>query len=245
MIKEAINRILELAEPHILEINYDTYSDKKLIRMDNEQRADCIKMSTLTGLVQFIKGNRCDFKGCNYIVQVVSPTEVRLISALDGDRKREVLAVAEAEIPSFSFGRFIDHEAFLIGVQSKFLDTNVDENDKPLILKFAGTVKSGSVAEYGDTGVTQKATVKTGVASLSEAIVPSPCNLVPFRTFVEVEQPMSSFIFRMKDGMRDGEPVQCALFEADGGAWRNKAQDNIKAYLEEQLVTEADIIVIS
>lgn len=128
-------------------------------------------------------------------------------------------------------------------MQSKFIDTAPDATDKELLLKFVGTVESGTVAEYGDDGISQKATVKTGIASKENVIVPSPVLLVPYRTFVEVEQPGSEFIFRVKDDKYDG--VQCALFEADGGAWEIAAMDGIKTYLEEQLQGLEDFIVIS
>ena len=38
----------------------------------------------------------------------------------------------------------------------------------------AATVKDGTVAQYGDDGVTQKATVKTGLTSKADAVVPNP-----------------------------------------------------------------------
>lgn len=124
-----------------------------------------------------------------------------------------------------------------------FLNEDAEVNDKPIILQFAGNVKAGTVAEYGDTGVGQKAAIKKGVASLQEVEVPSPCRLMPYRTFTEVKQPMSSFIFRVKDNDRLG--VSCALFEADGGAWKNEAKKNIKEYLEKELDGVPDIFVIS
>lgn len=64
--------------------------------------------------------------------------------------------------------------------------------------------------------------------------VPNPVELAPYRTFLEVEQPESQFIFRMKDGPR------CAIFEADGGAWRNQAITNIREYLKNELFEEID-----
>ena len=242
MITSAINRVLELAVPNIKEIYGRNYSDKKLIPVDAELRAASISMNTLTGLVDYIKEQK-DFKEMPYIVQIVSPTEVRLVSSLDADRKREVLVEVTAEIPDFGYGRFIENEAFIIGVQSKFLDDNAEKNDKPVVLQFAGNVKAGTVAEYGDTGVGQKATIKKGVASMVEAEVPSPCFLMPYRTFTEVPQPMSSFIFRVKDNERLG--VEFALFEADGGAWKNEAKANIKEYLVEALKECKNITVIS
>lgn len=243
MIKGAIDRILELASPNMFELNGgEDYSDKKLYRIDKELRASAIEMNTLKSLVRYIQSNAYDFKKGNYIVQVVSPTFVRLLSSLDADRKREILVEVEAELPSFPFNKAVQHQEFLIGVQAKFVDGDAAENDKALILRFAGTVKSGTVANYKDDGVSQKATIKTGVASLSEAEVPSPCRLKPFRTFLEVDQPLSSFIFRLDE---NGAGITCALYEADGGAWKIAAKDNIRAYLEEQLKGKDNIIVIS
>lgn len=91
--------------------------------------------------------------------------------------------------------------------------------------------------------MTQKATVKTGIASKGEAIVPNPVILKPYRTFVEVDQPLSQFVFRMKQDKYDG--IQCALFEADGGAWKIEAMKSIKEYLKEQLEGIEGFIVIS
>ena len=57
----------------------------------------------------------------------------------------------------------------------------------------------------------------------------------------EVEQPETQYIFRMQD--KGG--IQCALFEADGGAWGILAMDRIKRYLQEALSGVAGYIVIS
>lgn len=144
-----------------------------------------------------------------------------------------------ARLPEFEYGKFIDHERFCIGLQANFLDD--EKSDRALVLKFAGTVEDGSVAQYSDDGISQKATVKTGIASKGDAIVPNPVKLRPYRTFHEVQQPMSEFIFRMKSD--DG--VRCALFEADGGAWENVAMKNIKEYLEVELAAYSDFTIIS
>ena len=238
MIEKAINKILELAEPHVMLFNGRDYCDKKMIPIDRELRAEHICMTTLSSLVAYVRSGM-DIKDQRYIIHIVSPTEVRLISGLDGDRKRETLVIVNAELPEFSFNREVEKEKFVIGIQSKFVDNLTD--DKSLILKFAGTVKSGSVSEYSDDGVSQKATVKKGVSSMTEAIVPSPCRLTPYRTFTEVQQPTSDFIFRLSDGRND--EVYCALYEADGGSWRSVAKENIRKYLEEQLSDVAILIV--
>lgn len=240
MLKSFIQYIVGLAAPNIQDIAGETYSDKQLHRISYIPYAQKITMNTLSSLIDYIKSGVDTFNG-QMIIHVQSPTCVSMYSALDFERNRENIVEVRANVPEFSFNRFDNHEAFVIGVQSKFVDDPA--TDKALLLKFAGTVEAGSVAEYGDDGISQKATVKTGIASKGDAIIPSPARLKPFRTFVEVEQPISSFIFRMKDDRCGG--VQCALFEADGGAWKLDAMEAIHAYLRENLEGFDNFIVIS
>ena len=240
MLKSFIQYIVGLSAPNVQEINGETYSDKQLHRIHHIPYADSIGMNTLSSLIDYIKSGIDTFKG-KMIIHVQSPTQVAMYSALDAERNRENVVVVRANVPEFDFNRFCNHESFVIGVQSKFVDDPT--TDKALLMKFAGTVEAGSVAEYGDDGISQKATVKTGIASKGDAIIPSPALLKPFRTFVEVEQPISSFVFRMKDDRCCS--VQCALFEADGGAWKISAMEAIKAYLIKELEGFDDFIIIS
>lgn len=235
MIEKALKYLVGLGEAHVHDVmlpdgTVQTYSDKPLSRLTKHiPRADeVVEMSTLTSLVDYIKAHVDDMAD-KMVIHVVSPEEVRLFSQLDEEREREHLVTVGAQIPTFPYERFIDHETFCINVQAKFLSGT--GTDKEKLLKFAGTVESGSVSDYGDDGITQKATVRKGIASKAEDIIPNPVRLRPYRTFIEVPQPDSEFIFRMKD--RDG--IQCALFEADGGAWKNEAMKNVKEYLESEL----------
>lgn len=240
MIKKALEYLVELAKPNFETIGGYVYSDKPLERIDYNPKAAKIEMNTLSSLIDYIKANVDEMPG-KMIIHVQSPTLVQMYSELDYERKREYMVEVNASVPDFRFNQFSDHEPFCINLQSKFIDD--PDTDRALLLKFAGTVEAGTVAEYGDDGVTQKATVKTGIASKGEAIVPSPVTLKPFRTFVEVEQPLSNFVFRMKQDRYDG--IQCALFEADGGAWKIAAMREIKTYLKEQLECMEGFIVIS
>lgn len=237
MIQKALQYIVNLAEPKVQTINGETYSDKALHHVSFNPKARPIMLNTLTSLVDYLISG-FDSHG-RLFVHVVSPTEVAVFSALDGERIREELLTVNALVPRFDFGRFMEHEAFCIGLQSKFLNSG----DRALLLKFAGTVEAGSVAQYGDDGVTQKATVKTGVASKADAVVPNPVTLSAYRTFMEVDQPAAQYVFRMKQG--PGGDVQCALFEADGGAWQAEAKEAIKDYLIAKFEGYNDIVVIS
>lgn len=237
MTRNAMEYIVEQAQPKVIELDGERYSDKRLIRIPWNERAEALRVSTLTSLVEYIK-SEVDNIESKMLVHVVSPTEVQLVSSLDLDRKREVLVSAVADLPEFQYGEYIGHEKFLIALQAKFLPGK----DRDLLLKFAGTVRSGSVAEYGDDGVTQKATVKSGVSSVTDAVVPNPVTLAPYRTFLEVKQPESSFVFRMRDD--DVRGVQCAIFEADGGAWKYEAKRNVANYIRAELEDLKDMFTV-
>ena len=64
-----------------------------------------------------------------------------------------------------------------------------------------------------------------------------------YRTFLEVEQPKSEFILRMEQDKYDG--IACAIFEADGGAWKIAATKAIKDYLQFELADFKQFTVIS
>ena len=101
----------------------------------------------------------------------------------------------------------------------------------------------GSIAEYQDTGISQKATLKTGIQESEDKLLPEKVILRPYRTFLEVEQHKSEFIFRAQDSRNNG--VQLALYEADGGRWKMDAMRAVKEYLMEQLKEVPDITVLA
>ena len=110
--------------------------------------------------------------------------------------------------------------------------------DLEAILKVAGNVEAKTTANYGDDGVTQKTTIKQGIASKADVLVPNPVTLVPYRTFLEVDQPESQFVFRIKDV--GGAPA-FKIVEAEGGLWKNVAMNRIKYYFEENLEDEKEL----
>lgn len=238
MTRDALQYVVGLNTAEVLDINGGKYVDKNVHRVDKELRASAIQMNTLTSLVDYLKAG-VDSMADKMLVQVVSPMKVRVLSMLDADRKREELVDVEAMIPDFEYGRYMGNERFIIALQSKF----IANDDRALLLQFAGTVKDESIAQYGDDGVTQKATIKTGITSVGDAVVPNPVKLRPFRTFIEVEQPESAFVFRMRQA--EGHGVECAIFEADGGAWKNAAMKSIKEYLQYELAELPQFTVIS
>ena len=242
MIAKAIEKIIALSEPHIVETYTQKFTDKRLERIPECTRATEIKVSTLSALVNYIKTvmEMTDMRSFErYFVHVVSPTKVRLLSGLNSDDERECLVLATPQIPKIPFEQFIDSEKMIIILQSAFM--RGDDTDLEMIQKFTGTATAGTIKEYSDDGVSQMATVSSGIRGKENKLVPSPCTLRPIRTFIEVEQPDSEFIFRLRTGADD--TVLAGLFEADGGAWKITAIQNIVLYLKNALVdTEIEVI---
>ncbi|WP_339148375.1 hypothetical protein [Sutcliffiella sp. BMC8] len=225
MIREAIEYIVDLGNTRKEMIDGQVYTTQRM-HLVPEAVATSILVRSLSGLVEYLQS---DFDTEDpLMIHVVSPTEVVVFDTLNRDFNRNVLIKATAMIPAISFDRWYDAEDFNIKLQSVF----VKNEDRDVMLKVVGNIKEEAVNTVGDDGVSQSVVAKTGVASVGNVLVPNPVLLKPYRTFVEVDQPASDFIFRMKSG------PSCALFEADGGAWKVQAMKNIKEYLQVALVKE-------
>lgn len=233
--KEALEYLTGLGKTEVLSIDDRNYTTKQVFSVKDPKPAQ-IGTTTLSALVDYIKSEydvKCSEK---LLIHVISPTKVALLSELRDDMDRETYMQCEALTPNnIIFNKFMDTENFNIMLQSSF----VVNDDRAALLIVTGTIQDKAVKEVGDDGISQAVTIKTGLATVGDAKVPNPVTLAPFRTFPEIKQPESKFIFRMSSG-----PV-AALFEADGGAWRNEAMLFIKQYLQEELEGIDYIKVIS
>ncbi|TYC50864.1 hypothetical protein ESZ50_01215 [Weissella muntiaci] len=232
MTKEALeflnNQSVTAAEKAIVKVGEDTFviEDGRVRRFEPNDAPQKISAHTLSGVVTAIKDGLLE--AAVKSIQVVSPTKVLVFGEVDKFGNRPELASVEAITPEFPFERYLDQENFQIKMRANFI-ANEHRN---ILIKFAGDVTDTNEQSYSDDGITQRATVKDGVASKATAEVPSPAVLKPYRTFNEVEQPESEFIYRIK---KSGGDIVMALFEADGGAWANEAMANVAAYLKEAL----------
>jgi len=235
MIKEALQYLLSLGEAKKLEIGKQIFSDKALHHI-REATPEALVVRNLSGLVEYVMNNYD--KQPPMLIHVAGPTEVNVMSTFNRDMKRNELVQAKALLPDIPFKRFLDVEEFNILLQSCF----VENEHRAMMLALIGNVQEENVATFGDDGISQQVTAKTGIATVGNVKVPNPVRLKPFRTFVEITQPESNFVFRMQKG-----PV-AALFEADGGAWKLEAIRSIREYLDQQLaelIVSKDISIIS
>ncbi|EAG1758596.1 hypothetical protein BBX37_08150 [Listeria monocytogenes] len=239
MTKEAIQYLMEQGiQPIDRLVSFDNDERWLVINSDGQTKEilpqvftanNVLEINTLSGFVNYVMAN-LDRTDKSLIVHVKNEHNIYLKGLLEIDGSRETLAAARAIVPSFDFDYFMDMEQFNIALQSKF----VKNKDRDILLQVVGNVSEDKVKSTGDDGVSQAITINQGVATKADVKVPNPVTLAPYRTFLEVDQPESQFIFRMKDGPRG------AIFEADGGAWRNQAIVNIREYLKEQLSKEIE-----
>lgn len=240
-LKEALEYLVDLgkhnAKPEVLEIHGKTYCTKNLNRHYEDEMAAPLTAYSLTALVDYIKNNKHELRE-KMIIHIVQPGLVKLISGLTKERSRECLFESRANESGFRFNYYYGQEEFIINMQSALEETE----DLSLLLQVAGNVEGGVTANYGDDGTTQKTTIKKGVASKTDVIVPNPVTLRAYRTFLEVDQPESEFVFRIGEGM-NGEP-EFKLVNADGGMWEYDAVSSIKEYLQEELDGIENITII-
>ena len=230
-LKEALEYAVELREGQDViyeegeKVFYDA-SKAHLVELDPIKRAETLTVHSLSGIIGYLKSNFRQLESkSKLLLHVESPTKVVIYSLLDKDRKRESLIQANALLDAFPYGRFMNSEDFIINVQS-LIQRDLDAE---AILACASSIRIDGGGDLIDNGISQTVTVKEGAATLTKAEVPSPAELRPYRTFLEVEQPSSPFVFRIdKIG-------NCALFEADGGIWKHTAMENIHEFLKNEL----------
>lgn len=232
MIREALEYVVNLSKPSIVPVGNRIYKREGLTLMTEPVLDEPIKVSTLEAIVTFLADDTDEILSEDgIIIHVKDYDQVDVFGEANYDKQRNLYLHAEAICPTpIRYGNYYDTEDFNVLLQSRF----EDNPHKALLLQLTGNVKDEAVKQIGDDGVKQSVTVKTGVTTVSDVIVPNPVVLLPRRTFFEIAQPESPFIFRMANG------PTCALFESDGGAWRQEAMCAIAAYLSDQLSAVLD-----
>lgn len=144
--------------------------------------------------------------------------------------------VKATDVPGFQDG-FREQEKAIIELRSRFATgEGVD-----YLLDLLSRISKDSGVTTTDNGVSQTVEARQGVALKTPVRVNPRVPLRPFRTFQEVEQPESEFLLRLNDNGDIG------LFEADGGMWKLKARETVKAFLEDKLsdLVEAGSVVVA
>jgi hypothetical protein len=237
---ETIDKIVSLGEvKEFTPTESISYTSKPLHLLAPPEKKP-LAVSTLQGLVDLWDANFDDVKDSEaaVLVHVLSPTVVQLAEAdLDQYGRLRVFARAEypeAQVGKFKYATFMNPEAFIILAHTSFQRVKIENDDGSMakdldyILKIASAISAGRERTDTDDGISQTVQMKAGVTLKSEETLRGRVNLAPYRTFAEIDQVVSEFLFRAH-GNEDG--AELALFEGDGGRWRLAAVKAIAAWL--------------
>ena len=234
MIREAIDKILSLASAVVQQVDGRNYVDgPDGFNPIFKPTPTSLVVHTLSALVDYLTKEIDYLKEAqnDHFIHVVSPTKVLISAAFNGSGffERPEFVTAVFEPPQISTGQYASLELFIIGLQAFFVQTETSA----ALLRVVGNLKGEQVQQFADDGMTQAVTAKAGLSTVTTVPVPNPVMLKPFRTFPEVDQPESRFIFRMKQ--QQGDSPSCGLWEADNKLWKVEAIKNIADWLQDKL----------
>lgn len=209
-----------------------------------EPETETLKVSTLTGLKDYLDNNPDSLNLNELMVHVVDHETVKVRSTpVGGHKQRPVFLTATALVPEHMFCKatrpaHYPPSVFIPYLQSCFAE--VDGDDLKTIISVCSNVDVDAGVNQSDDGMTQKVTTRRGVVSKAQENVPNPVVLYPFSSFVEIMQPARKMVLRFAGNTDEG--AGAALIEADGGAWKITAMQSIATWLRENLPEEVKVI---
>ena len=234
MIAEAFQWIAAHVGPNVISNAGLNYTDKPLTLITPPLESE-IKVGTLTGFADAIAALTVE----DVILNIVSPSHVECFSiGADEYGRRQLYVIAKHDHQPFQFGKFMTPEEMVIGLRSKFVANQPD--DLAYVCQMAGNTLNELAVKTEDDGVSQAVGVRRGISMKGVETLKPIVNLTAWRTFVEVPQPLSPFLFRARS---QGNETLLALIEADGGEWKVQAAESIMQWLKSNPATSGLTVV--
>lgn len=237
MLKELYDRIQETAQPQIVEIGGVTY----LVSQNGEISEfypkailpDTLPLNSLDALVQLVKTEfsyRLEEDRTALYITIPDHLTVRCFGHPDYEQRavRPVYYEANAtDVPGWDERVQLPFEEMQIALRTRFQETA----DTPYIQKLLTEISTGAKITFNDNGVATTVVTKKGIDLQNNETIRPIITLRPYRTFQEIDQPESVFLIRINER-------GISFIEADGGMWKLKARETIKAFLEDKLANE-------
>jgi hypothetical protein len=230
MDRSFLEKLEEAFGPKTYLIDGHTYASDQLVHV-KEPVPNPVPVESLTGIVDYLTANP-DAIGAA-VIHVSGHDAVGVYGPLlPLSQQRPLYLAASYRSPLLQgfFGSFHEAETFVIVTQSLFAQTP----DRDVLLAMVGNLTAETVASASDDGVSQRASMRSGIVHKENVLIKNPYFLAPYRTFSEIEQPESEFILRLRGG-GEGKLPTAGLFPADGGAWRLEVMQRIRTWLMEKL----------
>ena len=226
ILKDAIDRIVELGQSSVIDVDGKKFANEKFSEVRPQKfYPNVIAVSGLDSIIKMTREEAVTaYPDKKIYIEVSKYNVVDVFTSYDEEMRRADLYIARADVPGFQEG-FRNREQMIIQLRSLFQQTP----DIPYLLSLISRMTEEESVTSADNGVTQMVEAKKGIALKEQVEVRPRVKLTPFRTFLEVDQPESEFLLRVRDRGEIG------LFEADGGVWKLDVKQNIAEYLTENL----------
>ena len=163
-LKDAINRIAEMAQPFVMEVDGRKYCSANMCEVEGQgEKPLPYRVDTLDALIQLIRteGVKTYEK---LFVRVKDPHTVVVDSGyITTSREfydRASLYQAVTDVPPVTYGRAMDAERAVIELQSLYAATR----DRDYLLALLSHIDTSQGVSTMDNGVTQEVSVRRGVA---------------------------------------------------------------------------------
>lgn len=190
--------------------------------LPEEPNYPTISVHSLDGVVEIIDSTPAA------ATVVCSARRVDVLGAEFGKRRqRPTFVSATCLAPEIQPAQYLPLEQFRLQLMTCFEGTP----DRDTVLQLTSKVVAESIGTAQDDGMSQTVKARTGIAAVSEVKAPPVIMLRQIRSFHEVQQVESPFVFRMR---LMGNSVEAALFGLASG-WQLKQAQLVAEYIKNAL----------
>lgn len=232
MIKSAIEKILELDKIETIKHEGLLYANKELhlIDFDESPQPLVLNIHTLSGIIDYISIHPDNAK--EYLIHIMTSQSIYLYGEYEKiyGRRKVYLQSECIQKKDFSVISKFDQIEFITALQVNFI---LDESLKDLI-DIVSNITDEQSNNFIDNGISQNVIIKKGIKREAKEII-NPIILRPYRTFEEIEQPESNFIFKI---IKHDNKIEFKLKEVESNHWKVTAINLIKKYLRNNISSD-------
>lgn len=240
MLKEAIEKILDIATPTILDREDGTfavYADQVMQIRPELDLPETIELTSLDALIKMVRTEAAKAESPLYVT-IPSHLCVTCFGQPNKgmrEHRQVYYKVNATDVPGWDAQQKLPFEQAAVALQTRFQEGG----DREYTLRLLSQITTGAKVTYNDIGVATTVVTSKGVSLQENSQIRPLVRLRPYRTFQEIEQPEGLFLIRIDER-------GISFTEADGGMWKLEARKTIAKYLEdglEDLVKSGDVVI--
>lgn len=236
MLKALYEKILSTAQPVLTVVENSTFcvttdgTAKELRPVIDHP--DTLPLNSLDALIKMVKTEAPRFTEAPLYITIPNHLTVQCFTQPEPTERffrQFFYEVKATDVPGWAEKSTLGFEEAQIALRTRFQETH----DTLYAMKLVSDISLGAKVIYNDNGIATTITTQKGVALQTNEQIRPLVKLRPYRTFQEVEQPESIFLIRVSER-------GISFIEADGGMWKLKARETVKAFLEKALEKEVE-----